>query len=160
MVFDNTVVNMVKQKLVVVGDIAVGKTTIINSLLGQKFKDNYEPSVGVDFFTKNIKFKGKNIKLQIWDSAGQEKYRSLIKNYIRGSSIIFIIYDIASKLKLYKFKLDKNSFENVNHWLKFIRDIENCLVVICGNKLDLNENRLVFIIDIKKGGHFRRGKIS
>jgi len=99
MVFDNTVVNMVKQKLVVVGDIAVGKTTIINSLLGQKFKDHYEPSVGVDFFTKNIKFKGKNIKLQIWDSAGQEKYRSLIKNYIRGSSIIFIIYDITSKLK-------------------------------------------------------------
>jgi Ras-related protein Rab-6A len=94
--FDNTGVNMVKQKLVVVGDIAVGKTTIINSLLGQKFKDTYEPSVGVDFFTKNIKFKGKNIKLQIWDSAGQEKYRSLIKNYIRGSSIILIIYDITS----------------------------------------------------------------
>lgn len=94
--FDNTNVNMIKQKLVVVGDIAVGKTTIINSLLGQKFKENYEPSVGVDFFTKNIKFKGKNIKLQIWDSAGQEKYRSLIKNYIRGSSIIFVIYDITS----------------------------------------------------------------
>jgi len=97
-VYDNSVVNMVKQKLVVVGDIAVGKTTIINSLLGQKFKDNYEPSVGVDFFTKNLKFKGKNIKLQIWDSAGQEKYRSLIKNYIRGSSIILIIYDITSNL--------------------------------------------------------------
>ena len=97
-VFDNSAVNMVKQKLVVVGDIAVGKTTIINSLLGQKFKDNYEPSVGVDFFTKNLKFKGKSIKLQIWDSAGQEKYRSLIKNYIRGSSIILIIYDITSNL--------------------------------------------------------------
>jgi GTPase SAR1 family protein len=51
--FDTSNVNMIKQKIVVVGDIAVGKTTIINSLLGQKFKDNYEPSVGVDFFTKS-----------------------------------------------------------------------------------------------------------
>ncbi len=100
LVFDQTSLNMIKQKLVVVGDISVGKTTIVNCLLGQKFKDDYEPSVGVDFFTKNLKFKGKNIKLQIWDSAGQEKYRSLIKNYIRGSSIIFIVYDITSTFTL------------------------------------------------------------
>lgn len=88
---------IVRQKLVVVGDVSVGKTAIISCLLGQKFKDCYEPSVGVDFFSKTVKFKGKNLKLQIWDSAGQEKYKALIPSYIRGSAIIFVVYDITSK---------------------------------------------------------------
>jgi small GTP-binding protein len=96
---------VIRQKLVVVGDISVGKTSIVNALLGHKFKDNYDPSVGVDFFSKTIKFKGKSLKLQIWDSAGQEKYRSLIRNYIRGSAIIFIVYDITSKQKIYMYLL-------------------------------------------------------
>src|SRR5690349_21401662 len=89
---------IIRQKLVVVGDVNVGKSAIINCLLVQKFKDNYEASVGVDFFSKTVKFKGKSLKLQIWDSAGQEKYKSLIPSYIRGSAIIFVIYDITSKI--------------------------------------------------------------
>ena len=80
---------MSRQKIILIGNVAVGKTSIINSLLGQKFNDEYEPSIGVDFFSKTMKYKGKNIKLQIWDSAGQERFKSLIPNYIRGSSLIF-----------------------------------------------------------------------
>jgi small GTP-binding protein len=93
---DQSTYAIVRQKLVVVGDVSVGKTAIISSLLGQKFKESYEASVGVDFFSKTLKFKNKNLKLQIWDSAGQEKYKSLIPSYIRGSAIIFVIYDITS----------------------------------------------------------------
>lgn len=89
---------IVRQKLIVVGDVSVGKTSIVNCLLGHKFKEAYEPSVGVDFFSKTVKFKGRSLKLQIWDSAGQEKYKSLIHSYIRGSAIIFVIYDITSNI--------------------------------------------------------------
>jgi small GTP-binding protein len=88
--------SLLRYKIVFVGDIAVGKTSIIYRLLENKFKENYEPSIGVDFCSKSIRYKGKNIKLQIWDSAGQERYKSLIPNYVRGSSIIFIVYDVSS----------------------------------------------------------------
>jgi small GTP-binding protein len=88
--------NPVRQKIVFIGDILVGKTSMIYRLLENIFKENYEPSIGVDFSSKSIRYKGKNMKLQIWDSAGQERYKSLIPNYIRGSSIIFIVYDISS----------------------------------------------------------------
>ena len=120
-----------RQKIILTGDVAVGKTSIINTLLGQKFNDEYEPSIGVDFFSKTMKFKGKIIKLQIWDSAGQEKFKSLIPNYIRGASLIFLVYDITNK----------KSFENLPNWVKFINNIENGNIVIVGNKTDLNNKR-------------------
>lgn len=120
-----------RQKIIFTGDVSVGKTSIINALLGQKFNDEYEPSIGVDFFTKTIKYKSKMIKLQIWDSAGQEKFRSLIPNYIRGASLIFLVYDITTK----------NSFLDLPEWIKFIENIENTNIVILGNKTDLENKR-------------------
>ena len=78
-----------RQKIIFCGDAGVGKTSIINSIMGQKFSEEYEPSIGVDFFSKTVRYIGHLIKLQIWDSAGQEKFKSLIPNYIRGSAIIF-----------------------------------------------------------------------
>ena len=67
--------------------------------------------------------------MQIWDSAGQERYKALIPSYVRGASIIFIVYDISNK----------NTFNNVNTWINFIKQIntENSLLILCGNKLDL-----------------------
>jgi len=121
-----------RQKIILIGDISVGKTSIINSLLGQKFNEEYEPSIGVDFFSKTLKYKNKSIKLQIWDSAGQEKFKSLIPNYIRGASLIFLVYDISNK----------NTFNNLNNWIDFINQYESTTIVICGNKIDLElENK-------------------
>ena len=122
-----------KQKLILVGDVAVGKTSIINSLMGQKFSEEYEPSIGVDFFSKTLKYKGKSIKFQIWDSAGQEKFKSLIPNYIRGASLIILVYDITNK----------KTFDNLNSWIEFINNYENTNIVICGNKIDLKDKREV-----------------
>ena len=96
--FDQSSYSIIRQKVVMVGDVSVGKSAIINCLFGHKFKDSYEASVGVDFFSKTVKFKGKSLKLQIWDSAGQEKYKSLIPSYVRGSAIIFVVYDVTSKV--------------------------------------------------------------
>ena len=101
--------------------------------MGQKINNEYEASIGVDFFSKTIKYKGKTIKLQIWDSAGQEKFRSLIPNYIRGSSLVFIVYDITNR----------KSFENLQSWIDFVNNIENSNIVILANKIDLENQRQV-----------------
>ena len=122
-----------RQKIIFTGDISVGKTSIISVLMGQKFNNEYEASIGVDFFSKTIKYKGKIIKLQIWDSAGQEKFRSLIPNYIRGSSLVFIVYDITNR----------KSFENLQSWIDFVNNIENSNIVILANKIDLENQRQV-----------------
>ena len=123
-----------RQKIIFTGDSGVGKTSIINSIMGQKFSEDYEPSIGVDFFSKTIRYKGRLIKLQIWDSAGQEKFKSLIPNYIRGSSLIFLIFDVSRKL----------SYDHLTDWIKFITDIDNSgVIIIIGNKIDLKEKREV-----------------
>ena len=122
-----------RQKIIFTGDVSVGKTSIISVLMGQKFTNEYEASIGVDFFSKTIKYKGKIIKLQIWDSAGQEKFRSLIPNYIRGASLVFIVYDISKR----------KTFENLQSWIDFVNNIENSNIVIVGNKIDLVNEREV-----------------
>ena len=123
-----------RQKIIFCGDAGVGKTSIINNIMGQKFSEEYEPSIGVDFFSKTVRYKGRMIKLQIWDSAGQEKFRSLIPNYIRGSSLIFLIFDVTKKI----------SYEHLKDWIKFIKDIENGgIIIVVGNKIDLKDSREV-----------------
>ena len=129
-----------RQKIILTGDVAVGKTSIINTLLGNKFTEEYEPSIGVDFFSKTMNYKGKQIKLQIWDSAGQEKFRSLIPNYIRGASLIFLVYDITNQ----------QSFIHLPDWIKFINNIENTNIVIVGNKIDLENKRVITFEEGKK----------
>lgn len=86
-----------RYKIVFIGDISVGKTSIIARFIENKFRDNYDPSIGVDFASKTIRFRGKYVKMQMWDTAGQEKYKGLIPSYIKGSSVIFLVYDITSK---------------------------------------------------------------
>jgi GTPase SAR1 family protein len=83
-----------------------------------------------------VNFRDSQIRLQIWDSAGQEKYRSLIPAYLKGSSIIFLVYDIASNSLL---NIGKETFTNLKKWLSFINEnkSENTILVLCGNKSDL-----------------------
>jgi small GTP-binding protein len=98
MEIDQTTSNFtIRYKVVLVGDISVGKTSIISQFIENNFKDIYDPSIGVDFSSKTVRFRGRHLKLQMWDTAGQEKYKSLIPSYIRGSSIIFLVYDVTSK---------------------------------------------------------------
>ena len=70
--------------------------------------------------------------MQIWDSAGQEKYKGLIPSYVRNSSIVFLVYDISSKM----------SFDNIPKWINFIKTIENTTLVMCGNKIDLSNREV------------------
>ena len=124
-------VNFFRLKIIFVGDAGVGKTKIISRIMDNTFKNTYEPSVGVDFMSKSLKCRGKNIKLQVWDTAGEEKFKCLIPFYVRGSSIVFLIYDVSKK----------SSFDNITKWINFIRNIENNTLVLCGNKIDLTEKK-------------------
>ena len=122
-----------RQKIVFIGDVSVGKTTIINRIQGNDFAEKYDATIGIDFCLKTIKHNNNEIKLQMWDTAGQEKYIGLIPSYIRNSSMIILVYDVTSK----------KSFENIPKWIDFIQSIEKTKMVICGNKIDLNNNRVI-----------------
>ena len=123
---DNSL-SLTRHKIIFVGDACTGKTSIINRIIDNPFNDTYEVSIGIDFMSKNIRFRGQNIKIQIWDSAGQEKYKGLIPSYVRNSSIIFIVYDVSNR----------SSFENVLNWISFVKNIEKTSMILCGNKIDL-----------------------
>ena len=120
-------ISITRQKIIFIGDAFTGKTSIINRIMNNPFNEAYEVSIGIDFMSKNIRFRGQNIKIQIWDSAGQEKYKGLIPSYIRNSSIVFIVYDVSNKA----------SFDNVQNWLNFVKNIEKTTMILCGNKIDL-----------------------
>ena len=134
----------IRYKLVFVGDINVGKTSVMNRFINDEFSGEYDvnqfynltfilyflqATIGVDFATKTIEYKDNSIKLQIWDSAGQERYKALIPSYVRGASIIFILYDVSNK----------NTFTNVITWINFIKQVntDDSVLVLCGNKIDL-----------------------
>ena len=122
-------------KLIVIGDSGVGKSCLTNSAVKNVFNDAYNATVGFEFFTFNININGKVVKLQIWDTCGQELYRSLITNFYRNSSLAIIVYAINSK----------DSFEDIEMWLRELRTHSNpdAKVFLIGNKLDLENERKI-----------------
>ena len=122
-------------KIVLIGDINVGKTSILSRFRYGSFESDYMPTLGIDFFSKNLFFEDKTIRLILWDTAGQERFRSLIPSYLKNADCIIIVFDITNK----------ESFLSLNKWLTDAKNnaSENTIYVICGNKIDLKERRTV-----------------
>ena len=122
-------------KLIVIGDSGVGKSCLTNNAIKNTFEDTYNATVGFEFFTFNIKLNNKVVKLQIWDTCGQELYRSLITNFYRNTSLAIMVYSINSK----------DSFENIEMWLRELRthSSPDAKVFLIGNKVDLENEREV-----------------
>ena len=122
-------------KVIVIGDSGVGKSCLTNKATNNIFEENYNATVGFEFFTFNIKMYNKIIKLQIWDTCGQELYRSLITNFYRNSSLAIIVYAINSK----------SSFESIDMWLKELRTYScpDVKVFLIANKIDLENDRKI-----------------
>ena len=122
-------------KVIVIGDSGVGKSCLTNKATKNIFEDSYNATVGFEFFSFNIKMGDKVLKLQIWDTCGQELYRSLITNFYRNSSLAIMVYSITSK----------DSFDNIDIWLKELRMHSNpdAKVFLIGNKIDLDNERKV-----------------
>ena len=119
-------------KVLLLGDTTVGKTCFLMKYTDKTFQDIHMATIGLDYRLKTMKLKsGKDIKLQIWDTAGQDRFRAITKNYYKGSHGIILIYDVTNL----------QTFENVKNWITQIREEANKNVVIflAGNKADLPE---------------------
>ena len=117
-------------KVILVGESGTGKTSLINIAMGMKFVEGTELSTSAaTFVTKIIKIGGKSYTLNLWDTIGQEKFRSLTKIFIKDSKIVIFVYDIT--------RLD--SFKELNYWFKTIQDVlgDTAVLGIAGNKHDL-----------------------
>ena len=122
-------------KMIVIGDAGVGKSCLTGRAIKDKFDTDYSPTVGFEFLTFSTKIDNKIIKLQIWDTCGQEVYRSLITNFYRNASLAMMVYSIDSK----------ESFLHINQWLKEIKihSHPDVKIILIGNKSDLDDNRKV-----------------
>ena len=141
-------------KVVLIGNSGVGKTSIINQYITNVFNEEQLTTTGATYSTKKllIESKKKTISFEIWDTAGQEKYRSLTKMFYKDSSIVIMVYDITNE----------DSFNDIkNYWFEeVINNInENVIMAIVGNKNDLIENEKVNEEEVKnfaneKGMHY------
>ncbi len=132
---ENNEKKLTRINLITLGDGQVGKTSLILRYTNDYFGNNYIATIGFDYKFKNEKLKnGEEITVKIFDTAGQEKYRSLAANFLKKADGIILVYDIKYKI----------SFENLNKWLKDINENAKGLpIVLIGNKTDLEENREV-----------------
>jgi Ras-related protein Rab-1A len=112
-------------KILIIGDEMVGKSKIISRFINDTYIDLYMSTIGVDFKSKIIVCDNNNIKLQIWDSSGNDKFDSITKLYYRGMNGIIIVFDVKSKI----------SFNNVTKWLDKINNI-NVTKLLIGNNID------------------------
>ena len=122
------------EKIVIIGDSYVGKTSLINTLIKGNLKET-KPTIGSQhhkyIFTNN---KNREINMDIWDTAGQERFRSVIHMYYKGAKAIMVVFDIISK----------ESFEGAKKWIQEIEQTnKTCSIVMVGNKIDLIRDRLV-----------------
>jgi len=124
-------------KSLLLGDSTVGKTCLLLRYCNKTFQEAHFSTIGLDYRLKKMTLRnGKNIKLQIWDTAGQDRFRTITKNYYKGANGIILIYDVTNH----------QTYENVKHWILQIREEANPNVVIflVANKIDVeNEKRVV-----------------
>ncbi len=123
-------------KVLLLGDSTVGKTCFLMQYTDKTFQDVHMSTIGLDYRLKTMTLKsGKIIKLQIWDTAGQDRFRAITKNYYKGANGIILIYDITSL----------QTYDNVKNWISQIREeaSPNVVIYIAGNKIDLEEERKV-----------------
>ena len=132
-------------KILLLGDTAVGKTSIILMYTKKQITLKHITTIGLDYATKEEKLKdGTIIKLQIWDTAGQERFHAITNKLYKTSNGLILVYDITSL----------TSFKNINVWLEQImkenKDEKNIQIILVGNKNDLENKRQVSFSDGEK----------
>ena len=122
-------------KFVIIGDSGVGKSNILLRYIYNSFSDEFKTTVGVEFGAKNIEINKKVYRIQIWDTAGQENFRSIARAYYKNSVCACVVYDISSR----------TSFEDIQIWIDDCtkQTSKSVLLVLIGNKNDLNDKREV-----------------
>ena len=121
-------------KIILIGNIGVGKSCLSLKATKGIFLEEYISTIGFEFYCFNVKVDEKIIKLQIWDTCGQEAYRSLIKNFYRNASLAIIVYSVE----------DSQSFIDIDIWLKQVKTYgtSSCKIFLIGNKIDTNDRKV------------------
>jgi len=116
------------------GDAAVGKTSLTIRFISGFFLDDLKLTIGVDFYSKTTNFNDKKVKLQIWDFGGEERFRFLLHQYCKGANAAFFLYDITNRLSL----------DHLPDWTQIIREHAGDIpIMLIGSKVDLKEFRAV-----------------
>ena len=121
-------------KIVIIGESGCGKSSLLTQFINSNFDSNQTLTIGVELATKIVKIQNENIKLQLWDTAGQEVFRSITVNYYRGVAGALIVFDVTNK----------ESFNKLSYWIEEFTKLgpENVEIIIVGNKIDL-KNRVI-----------------
>ena len=123
-------------KILTLGDTTVGKSSIVLRFSEDKFDDNQFATIGIDFKTKYIKLDKFSVKVLIWDTAGQEKFQNIAKQYYKGANGVLLIYDISNR----------KSFERIDFWLKELKEnnrIDELFLYLVGDKIDMEDKRVI-----------------
>ncbi|GJN11673.1 hypothetical protein PR202_ga29880 [Eleusine coracana subsp. coracana] len=122
-------------KCITIGDVGVGKPCLLLQFTDKKFQPEHYLTIGVEFGTRIINIDNKPTKLQIWDTAGQESFRSITIMYYRGAAAAILVYDITRR----------ETFDHVTRWLKDAEKLApaNVTIMLTGNKCDLSDRRAV-----------------
>lgn len=122
-------------KYIIIGDTGVGKSCLLLQFTDKRFRNDHDLTIGVEFGARMVSVSNKDIKLQIWDTAGQESFRSITRSYYRGAAGALLVYDITRK----------DSFLHLAKWLDEARQNGNpgMVVMLVANKTDLEGRRMV-----------------
>ena len=122
-------------KFIIIGDDVVGKSNLLSHYVHGQFKPEYQSTIGVEFGAKNVVIRNTTYHIQIWDTAGHQNFRSVIRAYYKNTACAFVVYDISNR----------NSFNNVSSWIEDCRynSPKTIFMVLVGNKSDLADKRQV-----------------
>lgn len=122
-------------RILTLGNISVGKTSIILRYLNDTFKEDHKMTIGIDMQTINVEYYNHIAQLIFWDSAGQERFQSMTKNYYKNSDVLLLIFDV----------MDNKSFSQLETWLNGIIEnkVQHALVYLIANKIDYGSRRLI-----------------
>lgn len=122
-------------KLIVIGEPSVGKSCVLNRAVKNEFKGEYEVTIGAEFNSLFFLVRKHKIQLQVWDTAGMEKFRSIIKVFFNGAQAAFLVYDITRR----------ESFDKLDAWFNMLQETAapNVKIILVGNKIDKEKEREV-----------------
>mmetsp|Transcript_29744 Transcript_29744/g.75722 ORF Transcript_29744/g.75722 Transcript_29744/m.75722 type:complete len:214 (-) Transcript_29744:257-898(-) len=131
-------------KYIIIGDTGVGKSCLLLQFTDKRFRADHDLTIGVEFGARLITIEDKQIKLQIWDTAGQESFRSITRSYYRGASGALLVYDISRR----------DTFNHLTRWLEEARANANpnMAIMLIGNKCDLDRREVSY----EEGAQFAR----
>ena len=122
-------------KYIIVGDSSVGKSNILLRFSRNVFDPGHQATLGIEFANKHILYNNIDYLVQVWDTAGQENFRSVTRAYYKASAVAMVVYDITNE----------ESFKNIQSWIKDCKDLapKTVQMVLIGNKNDLEESRVI-----------------